>query len=95
MILLLDNLSSALPNTDLLRHKKHRQMDRLRRTLSFRNRKKEKITNNNNNNTKTVNKPLQWHEDEKSVRTSTCNYNVKVKEKEIYVNFVQEKKLSF
>jgi hypothetical protein len=70
-------------------------MDRLRRTLSFRNRKKEKITNNNNNNTKTVNKPLQWHEDEKSVRTSTCNYNVKVKEKQIYVNFVREKQCHF
>ncbi|CAF0853753.1 unnamed protein product [Adineta steineri] len=47
------------PDTETVRRKKHRQMDRLRRTLSFRSRKKgnrandpncNNINNNNNNN---------------------------------------------
>jgi hypothetical protein len=38
------------PNTDLVERKKRRQMDRLRRTLSFRSRKKGNASNNNNNN---------------------------------------------
>ncbi|CAF1466198.1 unnamed protein product [Rotaria magnacalcarata] len=42
--------SSLTPNTELIRRKKHRQMDRLRRTLSFRSRKKGNTTNNNNDN---------------------------------------------
>jgi hypothetical protein len=41
---------SSPPNTELVRRKKHRQMDRLRRTLSFRSRKKGNTANNNNNN---------------------------------------------
>jgi len=41
---------SSPPNTELVRRKKHRQMDRLRRTLSFRSRKKSSAANNNNNN---------------------------------------------
>jgi lysozyme family protein len=41
---------SSPPNTELLRRKKHRKMDRLRRTLSFRSRKKGNTANNNNNN---------------------------------------------
>ncbi len=41
---------SSPPNTELVRRKKHRQMDRLRRTLSFRSRKKGNAANNNNNN---------------------------------------------
>ncbi|CAF0890865.1 unnamed protein product [Adineta ricciae] len=43
------------PNTETVRRKKHRQMDRLRRTLSFRSKKKGNTSsdtrNNNNNNT--------------------------------------------
>ncbi|CAF0910742.1 unnamed protein product [Rotaria sp. Silwood1] len=88
------------PNTELIRRKKHRQMDRLRRTLSFRSRKKGHTTNNNNNNNNnnndnnhlsttapikngntttitTENKPLQWQDDEKSVRAGACSFNVK------------------
>lgn len=38
------------PDTELLPRKKPRQMDRLRRTLSFRSRKKGNTSNNNNNN---------------------------------------------
>jgi hypothetical protein len=41
---------SSPPNTELVRRKKHRQMDRLRRTLSFRSRKKGNAAANNNNN---------------------------------------------
>lgn len=36
------------PNTELIKRKKHRQMDRLRRTLSFRSRKKGNTANNDN-----------------------------------------------
>ena len=85
----LDNLSSAPPTTDLVRRKKSRQMDRLRRTLSFSSKKKQNMLDNthsstsstkNENNTKTTgSKPLQWQDDEKSVRVGNCNFNVKVK----------------
>jgi hypothetical protein len=43
-------VSSPPPNTELVQRKKHRQMDRLRRTLSFRSRKKNNAAANNNNN---------------------------------------------
>ncbi|CAF4531904.1 unnamed protein product [Rotaria sp. Silwood1] len=83
-----DNFLSSVQNTNLTQHKKHRRMDRLRRTLSFRNRKKENISNNNNLNISTnkngtnhnitsENKPLQWQVDEKSVRMGTCSFHVK------------------
>lgn len=41
------------PDTELLPRKKPRQMDRLRRTLSFRSRKKGNASNNNNNHSST------------------------------------------
>ncbi|CAF2751996.1 unnamed protein product [Rotaria sp. Silwood2] len=83
-----DNFSSSARNTDLTQRKKHPRMDRLRRTLSFRHRKKENPSSNNHLNTSTningkhhnitsENKPLQWQDDEKSVRMSTCSFNVK------------------
>jgi hypothetical protein len=84
----LGNLSPTPLNTDLIRRKKPRQMDRLRRTLSFRSKKKENIstdtpsstlTTKNGNNTKTAEgKPLQWQDDEKSVRVGNCSFHVKV-----------------
>ena len=49
------SVSSPPPNTELVQRKKHRQMDRLRRTLSFRSRKKGNASNNNNNNYQTSN----------------------------------------
>lgn len=96
---------ATAPNTELIRRKKHRQMDRLRRTLSFRSRKKGNTANNTDNNhsstataitkngnnvpatttittsttTTAENKPLQWQDDEKSVRAGACSFNVKVK----------------
>ena len=61
MKIVLDDQPKALPqppNTETVRRKKHRQMDRLRRTLSFRSKKKGNTSsdtrnnsNNNNNNT--------------------------------------------
>ena len=44
------SLALPTPNTELVRRKKPRKMDRLRRTLSFRSRKKGNTANNNNNN---------------------------------------------
>ncbi|CAF0865767.1 unnamed protein product [Rotaria sordida] len=83
-----DNISSSLQNTDSIQRKKRPRMDRLRRTLSFRHRKKENISNNNHLNTSTnqnnkrhnitsENKPLQWQDDEKFVRMGACSFNVK------------------
>ena len=50
----LDEHPKSLPvppsDKELFPRKKHRQMDRLRRTLSFRSRKKGNTSNNNNNN---------------------------------------------
>ena len=66
-------------------------MNRLRRTLSFRNRKKEKLSNNDHSSSlpnkkekqKITNEsiPLQWQEDEKNVRTGTCSFYVKVRQR--------------
>ncbi|CAF3133641.1 unnamed protein product [Rotaria socialis] len=83
-----DNFSSSLQNSDLTQRKKHQRMDRLRRTLSFRSRRKENLSNNNNSNTlpnkndkslnsTNENKPSQWQDDEKAVRMDTCSFNVK------------------
>ncbi len=44
---------SSPPNTELVRRKKHRQMDRLRRTLSFRSRKKGNLAAAANNHSST------------------------------------------
>ncbi|CAF0893577.1 unnamed protein product [Adineta steineri] len=71
-----ENLPTDLANTILKQHKKHQQMDRLRRTLSFHNKKKENKTINNHTN-KNEKKPVQWHDDDKSVRDGTCSFNVK------------------
>jgi numb-like protein len=90
-----DDPSKSLPsppNTEGVRRKKHRQMDRLRRTLSFRSKKKggpaansanasstSTSTNTKNNHSTTIadNKPQQWQDDEKSVRMGACSFNVK------------------
>ncbi len=47
-------------------------MDRLKRTVSFNNNKKENLSIKNEN------KPLQWQDDQKSVRIGRCSFNVKV-----------------
>jgi len=64
---------SSPPNTELVKRKKHRQMDRLRRTLSFRSRKKgNSATNNNNNNNNNNN-----HSSTTTTSTTTGNTSVK------------------
>lgn len=62
---------SSPPNTELVKRKKHRQMDRLRRTLSFRSRKKGNAATNNNNNNNSNN--------HSSTTTSTTTGNTSVK----------------
>ena len=47
-------------------------MDRLRRTLSFRSRKKKRREQTEST------KPHQWQEDERKVREGTCSFQVKV-----------------
>lgn len=97
MYAVLENFPSTVQNIDFtIQPKKHPRMDRLRRTLTFRSRKKDNLTNNNNiiNNVNTTtnkngklensngeNKSLQWQDDEKAVRMGTCNFGVKVKTK--------------
>jgi hypothetical protein len=54
-------------------------IDRLKRTLSFGHKKKEDLDRKKKEtNTK---KPVQWQDDEKSVRTGTSSFNVKVTRK--------------
>ncbi|UJR16175.1 hypothetical protein I4U23_003085 [Adineta vaga] len=72
-----DNLSSELTCTNLKQQKKHYQMDRLKRTFSFHNKKKDATTTNKNSSNKNEKKPVQWHDDDKSVRDHTCSFNVK------------------
>ena len=55
-------------------------MERLRRTLSFQSKKKE-TSSGKNHTSKTEKKPVQWHDDDKSVRDAICSFNVKVKER--------------
>ena len=101
-----DEQVKPLPaNTELIQRKKSRQMDRLRRTLSFRSRKKHEhraqantataaaaspttttlpptttTTTAPKNGTATTpdSKPVQWQDDEKSVRVGACSFTVKV-----------------
>ena len=49
-------------------------MDRLRRTLSFRSRKKRR---RNQEQTESA-RPHQWQEDDTKVREGTCSFQVKV-----------------
>jgi len=79
----LEFIRSNESNNDISPPKKSSPIDRLRRTLSFRNRKKENIstsTSKNGNKNKTnANKPLPWQDDEKSVRVGMRSFSVKVK----------------
>ena len=63
-------------------------MDRLKRTFSFHQKKKDNTSTNNKNTTnKNEKKPIQWHDDDKSVRDGTCSFNVKVND--IYLTYIQ------
>ncbi|CAF1008779.1 unnamed protein product [Adineta ricciae] len=73
-----DTFSTALTHIDLKKPTKHNQMDRLKRTFSFHQKKKDNSSTNNKNSTnKNEKKPIQWHDDDKSVRDGTCSFNVK------------------
>lgn len=83
----IDNFFISLPNTDFAQHNKRRPMNRLKQTFSFRHRKKENSLANKNHSNKNVtnhqitgdSKPLQWQEDERSVRVGICSFHVKVR----------------
>ncbi len=75
----LELILSNEPDANVISPKKLSPIDRLRRTLSIRNRKKENTGPSSIKNGTKAKKPLQWQEDEKSVRVGTCSFNVKVK----------------
>jgi hypothetical protein len=80
-VIFLDDQPKSLPlppNTESIRRKKHRKMDRLRRTLSFRSRKKGNTAaaaNNNNNNHSSTPTPAPAKTGNNSTPTTTTTEN--------------------